>query len=143
MVVRLILFGLYSLTFLFTTTAFLLIAPYVETRYFPVVGKMQIEAMESQGPDKTRVWASFTKLRNCDYIGIAWFHGRRDTGFIRVPLTLLRPPGDVSSPNRPLGTQNTGPWIVDIPEKDITENSFVELYHHCTPFWVSRTEFYP
>lgn len=140
---RLLLFVLYSVTFCFTVTSLLLIAPYVETRWFPVVSKMQISEMNALTPERTAVYASFEKLRDCDYVGIAWFHGSRKTGFERVPIQLLRAPGDISSPNRPLGRQTSGPWIVDIPIGEIRNNSFVELYHHCTPLWITATEFYP
>ena len=143
--VKFILTACYTLTACFTALAVFLIAPYLETRYWPVVGKMKIEWLtaEEGNENQTRIHASFTKIRNCDYIGIAWFRGNRVTGFIRVPLQLMRMPNDVSSPNRPLGYQQSGPWIVDIPQGEIEKNSFVELYHQCTPFWVSRTEFYP
>ena len=135
--------ALYSLAALCTVYAVLLLAPWLETKYWPVVSKMQIDQMYSEGLDKTRVMASFTKLRNCDYLGIAWYRGSREFGFMRVPLELMRQPNDVSSPNRPLGRQNSGPWIVSIPATEIYGNSFVELYHQCTPFWVTRTEFFP
>lgn len=140
---KLLLWFLYGLTTIFAVTSFLLLAPVLETKYWPVVGKMVIEKMEYDGPNSTRVWASFEKLRSCDWLGIAWFHGTRDTRFERVMLQLYRDPKDISSPNRPLGYQNTGPWIVSIPMRDIEKNSFVELYHQCTPFWVTRTEFFP
>ncbi len=141
--VKFVLIVCYTLTACFTVAGFFLISPYLETRYWPVVGKMKIEWMVEESDSQTKLYASFTKLRNCDYLGIAWFRGNRETGFIRVPLQLMRQPGDVSSPNRPLGHQKSGPWIVDIPQGEIEKNSFVELYHQCTPFWVSRTEFYP
>lgn len=141
--IKFILTVCYTLTVCFTVAAFFLITPYLETRYWPVVGKMKIEWMMDENEKQTKIYVSFTKLRNCDYMGIAWFRGNRTTGFLRVPLQLMRLPGDVSSPNRPLGYQQSEPWIVDIPQGEIVTNSFVELYHQCTPFWVSRTEFYP
>lgn len=143
MLLRLLLWFLYGLSTMFAVVTVLLLAPYLETRYWPVLGKMHIDSMEAINSQQTKVYATFTKVRNCDYLGLAWFHGTRETGFQRVMLQLFRDPKDISSPNRPLGTQNTGPWIVSIPIHDIEKNSFVEAYHQCTPFWVTRTEFYP
>lgn len=91
---------------------------------------------------QTTIWAYFTKLRACDYIGIAW-HKLEGKDLVRVPLQLLREPGDVSSPNRPVGSTKAGPWIVDIPMDLVKTDSYVELRHRCWPFWNSITEFYP
>ncbi len=143
LLLRLVLFVLYGVTFSFTVTSLLLLAPWVETRYFPVVGKMQIERLEFEGLDTTAVFASFEKLRDCDYIGIAWFQGSRSGEFTRVGLQTRPKTADVSSPNRPVGRQSAGPWLVGMPLTEIRENSFVELYHYCTPLWVTTTEFYP
>lgn len=121
------------------------IGPWVETRLFPAVSKLNILTMTPNAAGDTIITASFDKKRDCEYIGIAWFHGRRgsDMGFERVPLILQRREGDTSSPNRPMGRQQAGPWIIAIPPAEIAGNSFAELYHRCHPFWVSRTEFYP
>lgn len=143
MLLRVLLFFLYGASFMFAITTILLIAPYIETKHWPVVSKMQIDRMVSLDYNKTEVYASFEKLRSCDYVGIAWYYGNRKTGFTRAPLELMRSSSDVSSPNRPLGRQSSGPWIVSIPMEEISKNSFVELYHKCTPFWLTRTEFYP
>jgi len=118
--------------------------PTIETRFFPVTSKLLIERMVSDGPDKTNVYAAFEKLRDCEYLGIAWYRGSLDQrGFERVPLILLRQEGDNSSPNRPVGFQRSGPWVVSIPLEEIKTNSFVRLSHKCHPFWVTTTEFYP
>lgn len=119
------------------------VGPDIETRFFPVVGKLVIERMDKVDEKTTTIDAYFNKLRNCDYLGIAWYRGQRDSGFERVPLILLRATGDDSSPNRPVGAQRSGPWVVTIPIDEVKTNSFVELKHQCHPFWVTTTEFYP
>lgn len=119
------------------------VGPGIETYFFPVVSKLTIEKMEAIDDGSATVDAYFTKLRNCEYIGIAWYRGQRDGGFARVPLVLTRAPGDDSSPNRPVGAQRSGPWLVSMPVSEIKANSFVELKHQCHPFWVTTTEFYP
>lgn len=119
------------------------LGPEIETRFFPVVSKLTIERMEPVNERTTSVYAYFNKLRNCDYLGIAWYHGQRNTGFERVPLILMRAAGDDSSPNRPVGAQRSGPWVVSIPMDQVRDNSFVQLTHQCHPFWPTTTEFYP
>jgi hypothetical protein len=120
------------------------IGPYVETHFFPVVGKLTIEKIVPTEDGQSEVYAIFEKKRNCEYIGIAWYRGNRDIGpFERVALVLMRADGDDSSPNRPVGFQRSGPRKVSVPTDEILNNSFVELFHKCHPFWTTRTEFYP
>ena len=117
--------------------------PAIETRFFPVVGKLQILRIDPLPDEKAAIFAAFEKLRNCEYMGIAWYHGSRRSGFERVPLILYRQPGDDSSPNRPMGFQKAGPWEISLPADEVRANSFAELFHYCNPLWVTRTEFYP
>lgn len=132
-----------SVIFVSLLTAVFTAGPAVETRFFPVVGKLQILKMEPVNDSVTAVWAAFAKRRDCEFIGIAWFRGRPDKEFERVPLVLMRDEHDISSPNRPVGYQKSGPWQVAIPYGEIVGNSFARLYHRCQPFWISTTEFYP
>ena len=125
-----------------TTFTVYLAGPAIETRYFPVVDKLIIDKVEFREPEMTRVWASFRKLRSCDYLGIAWFRGTPDD-FKRVPVILHRQPDDQSSPNRPVGYQHAGPWDVGMPAKDIATNSFAILSHRCHGLWPTTTNFYP
>lgn len=120
------------------------VGPAIETRFAPVVGKLQILSIEpGQMEGTTEIHAAFQKLRECEYLGISWFHGTKEGGFERVPITLLRQEGDTSSPNRPVGFQKAGPWIIGIPPDELTGNSFAQLRHQCWPFWVTTTDFYP
>jgi hypothetical protein len=119
------------------------VGPAIETRLFPVVSKLRILSIAPEGADQSRILAEFTKLRSCEYIGLAWFHRIAPGGFERVPVILLRRPGDDSSPNRPEGLQRAGPWIVGIPPQEIASSSFAQLSHRCHPFWVTTTEFWP
>lgn len=129
------------LAMLWTT---LTIGPHLEARYFPVASRLQITAMEDTGRGTTRVWASFTKLRDCEFLGLSWYRGSRAGGFERVHVALQpRPDGDLSGLTRPLGWQFAGPWEVGMPANEIPDGSFARLAHRCHIFWVSMTEFYP
>lgn len=133
---------LYAIIFASTLMIISTVGPWLETKYWPVVSKLTILQMEASGPRQTKIWAYFTKLRACDFLGIAW-HQIDGTDIIRVPLQLLRAPGDVSSQTRPIGSTKAGPWIVDIPIELVKANSYVELQHRCHQVWTSTTEFFP
>ncbi len=120
------------------------IGPYLETQYLPVVSKLEIlSAVPRNGGMQTELRAAFRKTRDCEYIGLAWFVGDRQTQFDRVSIILMRDQGDTSSPSRPLGYQKAGPWLLSIPPDDVKKRSFAQLFHRCHPFWMTVTEFYP
>ena len=119
------------------------LGPYLETRLWPPVSKLRILSIEATGSAEATIRAEFTKLRECEYVGIAWFRGSPDGSFERVPVILLRQEGDTSSPNRPTGTQRAGPWIIGVPAGELATNSFARLSHRCHPFWLTTTDFYP
>lgn len=118
------------------------IGPWVETKFFPVVSKLQVdEIVDDNG--RTKLLVHFNKLRSCDYVGIAWFRGTKATSFERVAVELTRSASDQSSPNRPTGLQRSGPWYVSMSKRELQQNSFAVLYHKCHWFWVTETDFYP
>jgi len=125
-----------------TLYAIWVVGPWLETRYFPAVGKLMIQqATEIDG--KSVLHVAFRKLRDCEYIGIAWYRGQQGGEFTRVPIVLGRQEDDNSSPNRAVGFQFTGPWTVDVPMAELHSNSFALLQHRCHPAWLTTTEFYP
>lgn len=122
---------------------FFTIGPSLETRYFPAVSKLQILSIEPVGDHSTLIRAAFEKRRDCEYIGITWFVGDRASEFERVSVLLKRADGDTSSPNRPLGYQRAGPWVIGLPPGDLINRSFAQLHHRCHPFWTTATDFFP
>lgn len=120
-----------------------MVGPAVETRFFPVVSKLTVTSLAADETGQAVIGAQFTKLRDCEYLGIAWYRGSPSGQFERVPVILQRQEGDTSSPNRPTGTQRAGPWIIGMPPAEIPGNSFARLSHRCHPFWVTTTDFYP
>ncbi len=117
--------------------------PAIETRYFPVVEKLDIVKVDQASENRSIVYGQFNKVRQCEYIGISWFKRNSNGVLERVAVELMRRPGDSSSPNRPLGMQNAGPWVIDIPQDELRGTSVVELAHRCHPFWTTITRFYP
>lgn len=138
-------FTAFCLAVTFSITVFLAwtSGPYVERWVFgPVVSKLRILSIKPSPDGHSLLTVEFTKLRACDYGGIAWFK-RLDDGFDRVPVELMRMVGDTSSPDRPLGTQRAGPWKVHLPPVDLVNNSFAVLSHNCHGLWVTTTDFFP
>lgn len=126
-----------------TVFTLITVGPAIETHMFPVVSKLRITQVSPDVDGNSLVYAEFTKLRNCEYVGISWFHGDPAGEFERVPVILLRKEGDTSSPNRPVGTQKAGPWIIAIPPEEVRSHSFAKLSHRCNPFWLTTTDFWP
>jgi hypothetical protein len=127
-------------SFVFTVYA---IGPALETRFFPVVSKLEILSIRPTEDGRTEVRAAFRKIRDCEYIGMSWFVGKRPDDFERVAVVLMRDPNDTSSPNRPVGYQKAGPWIIGLPIDQVKGNSFAQLVHRCHPFWTTTTDFFP
>lgn len=126
-----------------TIGLFYSVGPALETTYWPVVSKLQIKNIEVDEKKWVRIQATFTKLRDCEYVGLTWFKGQRPNDFERVPVVLQRDPLDVGSPTRPLGTQRAGPWLIAVTPEEFKYQSFAQLWHRCHPFWTTVTEFYP
>lgn len=132
-----------AVIFVSTLYVVFLVGPAIETRLAPVVSKLRVLSLTQDENGMSIVDAEFTKLRDCEYVGISWFVGQPDGNFERVPVILMRRDGDTSSPNRPTGTQRAGPWIIGVPPAELRNNSFARLAHRCHPFWLTTTDFYP
>lgn len=119
------------------------IGPALETKYWPVVTKLKIESVEPQIDGWVKIRVSFTKIRDCEYAGLGWYKGQRPDDFERVAVIIQRDPKDTGSPNRPLGKQRSGPWLIAVNKEELKYQSFAQLWHRCHPFWTTVTEFYP
>ena len=119
------------------------LGPALETTYWPVVSKLKIESVETLPDGWVKIRVKFTKLRDCEYMSLAWYKGVRPDDFERVGVIVQRDPKDNGSPNRPLGTQHAGPWLIAVNEDELRYQSFAQLWHRCHPFWTTVTEFYP
>lgn len=132
-----------AVTFFMTAYTIFIVGPAIEARYMPVVSKLTITDISVDESGNAVVLAEFTKRRECEYLGLAWYRGQPTGGFERVSLILLRQDGDTSSPNRPPGTQRSGPWIIGMTPDEVLTNSFALLSHRCHAFWVTTTPFFP
>lgn len=122
---------------------FFIVGPLTESRYYPVVAKLEIMDIVDIGDNKSDVSVYFIKLRDCDYLGLVWNRLEPNGALERVDIAAKRTPGLASSLNRSTGPTIAGPWEVDMPHTQVRDLSVVEVFHRCHPFWTTRTPFYP
>ena len=128
---------------LFAIYCFLILGPALETRYRPVLSKLTILSVDEVTSETSMVRAKFTKLRNSEYTGIAWYRGNEANDFERISMVPVKDPDDTSSPKRAVGTQRVGLWQWTMPAGGVRQNSFVQVFHRCHPFLTTMTKFYP
>lgn len=122
------------------------IGPSVERAWRPVVGKLEILSRVEIEPGITEINARFRKIRDCEYVSVAWYVGNPNSDFRQVRVQTIVDPEqlqEAQAPTRPLGTSIAGPWRVAMTADDLDNNSFAILTHRCHPFWMTTTNFYP
>ncbi|MGB3244645.1 MAG: hypothetical protein WBB25_08930 [Sulfitobacter sp.] len=117
------------------TPALFSVGPYLEARFFPVVRGTTI-LNEELGAGGVSFFVRFRKVRQCTFLGLAWYVGE-----VRVPV-IFAPTARNSPRSRPLGGQHTGPWLVSAEQSTVRGNTAF-AYHRCHPLWVTISEFYP
>lgn len=119
--------------------------PWFEARFFPVASKLSITKMVPHPAGTEIEAATFTKLRDCEFLGLSWFHKLSDGTIERVSLMPDMTAGRALAPyTRPLGSNIiAGPWLVSLPLGEVQFNSFARIYHRCHNFWTTVTDFYP
>ena len=106
----------------------------LEGRYLPVVTALQPYG-ETETKDGTLFYVSFTKVRNCEFLGVNWYQGTD-----RLVLQF-EPDADLSPVTRPVGEQVVGPWLLrGVRELRGTRAS---VRHRCHPLWTTTTELFP
>lgn len=112
---------------------------------FPVVSKLEVEqVVEEKDKDSILVWAVFNKVRECKFVGVAWYV----EGGLGVPDYRIRyePNPDIedsSDTNRPTGVQRAGPWRLYVSKQLFETGVYSVLTHQCNPFYMTKTYWYP
>lgn len=114
--------------------------PLLETKFFPVYSKFQL--INATASDKgTSAQFMFTKFRNCDPQGWAFFNGELGQAFYQIPVNIHGGP-DVRI--RPLGTQQSYVYeFHNVTPEQLASTVFAEIYSHCHPLWLTRSIVYP
>jgi hypothetical protein len=133
---------LYSIFTVFLFVLMLTIGSKYEGYWFPVVNNFQIHKLEAHG-DKTWVWSSFDKVRNCEYVGISWYYKFPTPGLITIARrTLDIDPNDAQQeqdPNRPEGEHIVGPWEINMTIEEVRNHTLLSTTHRCHPFYITRS----
>lgn len=119
----------------------LMVGPWMETQLNPVITQFEIMSAIPATDDSTSIMTRFSKDRDCEFVGIAWYRGVQTRTFERVGVKLMN--AVPSNPTRPIGYQRAGPWIVDLPVDELREHSFAEVTHRCHLLWSTRTHLFP
>ncbi len=137
---RLLNFGLTTTAVAILLIAFFTFGPWIETKWFPVYSKFKIVSIERAEESKSKVVFKFTKLRQCEPQGAAWFFGEPGSAFRQLRVEIQNPNPTAS---RPLGTQLTFPYVIDATVEQVANATFAEIYNRCHPFWLTRSEIFP
>lgn len=109
----------------------------IEGRYFPVVIGVDVNRVEAVGDTKARIWGEFQKVRECAFVGLAFYLGTPGNA-ARVDLDL-----EEASKQRAAGFEDFGPWLVQLDPEQLRGRAFAVVQHRCHPFWITETVFYP
>lgn len=139
--IRLLNFGLTSMAVCVLLIGFFVIGPWIETKSFPVYSKFKIISVERLTDTQSKVIFRFNKMRQCEPQGFAWYFGEPGGAFRQLRIFIDRPKGVASI--RPLGIQETDPYVIDASVEDLANATFAEIFNRCHPFWLTRSEIYP
>lgn len=122
-------------------SAFFVFGRPLEMQFFPVYSKFEILSIEPYGADQSRAVFRYTKYRDCDPQGFSWYAGDPAAAFRQIGIE--RDGGAIGSAPRPLGTQQSSPFIIDATPEQMQDIVFAEIYSRCHFLWTTRTDIYP
>lgn len=121
-------------------SAVFVFGPPLESKLTPVYSKFRIISIEPYGEGQTRAVFEFTKWRQCAPQGFAWYAGNPGAAFRQIDVEIEQ---QVGGAPRPLGVQQSSPYILDVAPEDLTGIVFAEIYSRCHFLWTTRTDIYP
>lgn len=119
--------------------ATVVIGPRLEGRLFPVVDQVTITDVKQSGcGDCVSISGHFHKVRECTFLDLLVVYQVPNGGRVGVPVRFTQ--GAIV---RGAGIHDFGPWEIDLSVRQFEENTIVEAFHQCHPFWVTVTRFHP
>ena len=122
-------------------TAVFILGPEIETRFFPVYSKFEIESIRPVDSENSEVIFRYTKYRQCVPQGFSWYMGEPGAAFRQLRVIPSDP--DESPPVRPLGRNKSVPYVIDATPDQITDRVFGEIFSNCHSAWTIKTLIYP
>lgn len=109
----------------------------LEGKYFPVVSGVRVLSAGGIPEGRLSFW-EFEKVRDCDFLDLTFYEGRRGERF-SIITTDFNPDGGIDT-SRPTGENVAGPWLHYTTSPP--ENWFSDVRHRCHPLWITRTRFW-
>lgn len=110
------------------------VGPAAETRFFPVYSRFEVVTAE-KSPDGTIATFKFTKYRDCEARGWAWYVG--EFGALSRQVEVKHVNG--ISTRRKLGEGITSPYLIAAEPDQVRNEMHAEILSRCHPLWLSRS----
>lgn len=110
------------------------VGPAAETRFFPVYSRFEVVTAE-KSPEGTIATFKFTKYRDCEARGWAWYVGE----FGAVSRQVEVKPVDGSVPSRKVGPNVSSKHLIAADPQQVRDDMYAEIYTRCHPFWLTRS----
>lgn len=130
-----------GVTILFCLTAFptfVGISQWVETKYFPVISKIDYVQTDDTGDNKVLVWGKVSKNRDCEFENISFYKKTR-WGDEVVQSQRLTPRQYTSAPK---GDYDFGPYKVNMTRQELESTSLIKFVHDCHPIYLTESIVY-
>lgn len=110
------------------------VGPAVETRFFPVYSRFEVvTAAPAEGG--TIATFKFTKYRDCEARGWAWYIGE----FGAISRQVEVKPVKETSPMRKIGERVSSPHLIAAEPEQVRDEMHAEILSYCHPFWLTRS----
>lgn len=137
---RLINWALNVIVAMLMMMTFFFFGPIIESKFWPVYSRftaVEVKDVPERGVSAT---FQFTKLRNCDPQGYAWYNGELGNSFRQLNIRSI----PQVTRRSPLGTQLTSPIVLEgVTVPELTTSVFAIVYSRCHPLWISESLVYP
>lgn len=110
------------------------VGPAAETRFFPVYSRFEVVSAEP-AEGGTIATFKFTKYRDCEARGWAWYVG--EFGALARHVEVRHVNG--ISPRRKLGEGVTSPYLIAAEPDQVRNEMHAEVLSFCHPLWLSRS----
>ncbi len=122
------------ITVLLSTMLFLWTGPAIETRFFPVYSHFEVVTAD-KAEGGTIATFKFTKYRDCEARGWAWYVG--EFGAVARQVEV-RPVKDISV-RRPVGPSISAPYLIAAEPDQVRDQMQAEILSYCHPLWLTRS----
>lgn len=109
----------------------MILGPVVESKYLPVVEKMDFVQTGNDSKDEISLYVTGDKIRNCKFLEVVALS--KVDGIYNI--SEVKMDGPKYKVTRPLGFQSFGVWAI----KPKGEEILLEAHHQCHGLWETHT----